>query len=317
MLIQKNMRLLAKFESLFQKRNASKISFIGLGQMGSKMARNLIKKGNTVKVFDVIPEARNSIEGAQPCDSLQQVVEGCDVIITMLPNGRIVKEITLGQRGVLEHLEKGAVLVDCSTIEHQCAVDVNEAVLKRGGKFLDAPVSGGITGAEAGTLTFMVGGDETTVKTVEPTLLQMGQKVYHCGQTGSGQIAKMCNNLILGVTMIGTCEAMNLARKLGLDQKKLTEIVNASTGKSWSSEIYNPVPGILPNVPSSNGYKGGFAVPLMAKDLGIADSAALACGAAVPLTAAALQIYRMMQNHGFEQKDFSSVYEFLKGKNSK
>lgn len=173
---------------------------------------------------------------------------------------------------------------------------------------------GGVTGAEAGTLTFMVGGEEDNVKAIEPTLLQMGSKIYHCGKPGSGQVAKMCNNLILGVTMIGTCEAMNLAAKLGLSPRKLSEIVNTSTGKSWSSECYNPVPGILPNVPASNNYKGGFGVPLMAKDLGIAENAAQACGASVPLTAVAHQLYRIMMLNGYCAKDFSSVFEFLKGK---
>ncbi|KAG5893855.1 hypothetical protein JTB14_002581 [Gonioctena quinquepunctata] len=302
------------FVRTLQTRNASNVAFIGLGQMGTRMANNLIKKGQSLKVYDVVPSAAASVEGAQQCNSVEEAVKDASIVITMLPNGDVVKETLLGEKGILKGIPKKSLLVDCSTIEPKMAQELSNISKENSIRFMDAPVSGGVTGAQAGTLTFMVGGEDGDVKEVEPVLMKMGAKIFKCGSIGSGQIAKLCNNLILGITMIGTCEAMNLGVKLGLDPKLLTSIVNVSTGRSWSSDTYNPVPGIMPNVPSSNGYEGGFSVPLIAKDLGLAEAAALSCGAPLLLGALTHQLYRAMILNGYADKDFSVVYEFLKGK---
>ncbi|KAJ8958774.1 hypothetical protein NQ314_006373 [Rhamnusium bicolor] len=212
------------------------------------------------------------------------------IVITMLPTGDIVKETLLGEKGILKGIPKNSLLVDCSTIAPKTAQDLSKIAKSNGIRFLDAPVSGGVVGAEAATLTFMVGGEEKDVNEVKPVLLQMGSKLHHCGT--------------FGITMIGTAEAMNLGIKLGLDPKLLVSIVNVSTGRSWSSDTYNPVPGIMENVPSSNGYKGGFGTTLIAKDLGLAENAALNCGAPLLLGALAHQLYRTMIINGYEQKRF-------------
>ncbi|EFA06587.2 3-hydroxyisobutyrate dehydrogenase, mitochondrial [Tribolium castaneum] len=296
-----------------QKRNAGTLAFIGIGNMGSRMANNLVKKGETVRVFDLTPANAKSVPGAQVCNNQEEAVKDASVIITMLPNGDIVKDTVLGTNGILKHASKGSLLIDCSTIQPQVAQEVSKATYSAGFKFLDAPVSGGVTGAEAGTLTFMVGGDKQVLNSADPILMKMGANVLHCGDSGAGQIAKLCNNLILAITMIGTCEGMNLGIKMGLDPKTLASIINVSTGRSWSSQTYNPVPGLIEKIPPSNDYKGGFAVNLVAKDLGLAEGVALLCNAPVPLTAAAHQIYRALSCNGYGNKDFASVYQFLKG----
>ncbi|XP_018575349.1 3-hydroxyisobutyrate dehydrogenase, mitochondrial isoform X2 [Anoplophora glabripennis] len=298
---------------VLSKRHGSNIAFIGLGNMGSRMARNLIKKGCSLKIYDMVPSAKAAIQGATPCQSAEEAVKESSIVITMLPNGPIVKETILGEKGILDSVSKNSLIIDCSTVEPSVEQELSKIVGERGIRYLDAPVSGGIVGAEAATLTFMVGGEKKDVDEVEPILLHMGAKVHHCGKSGAGQIAKICNNLILGITMIGTAEALNLGVKLGLDPKLLTSIVNISSGRSWSSDTYNPVPHVIPNVPSCNDYKGGFSVPLIAKDLSLAQSSALQCGAPLPLGALAHQIYRTMITNGYEEKDFSSVYMFLKG----
>ncbi|XP_023016510.1 3-hydroxyisobutyrate dehydrogenase, mitochondrial [Leptinotarsa decemlineata] len=297
-----------------QTRNSSNVAFIGLGQMGKRMAANLISKGQSLKVYDTVPAAAASVKGAQQCGSAEEAAKDANIVITMLPNGDIVKETLLGEKGILKGIPKKSILVDCSTIEPQMAKELSTISQKNSIRFIDAPVSGGVTGAQAGTLTFMTGGQETDVKEVEPFLLKMGAKIFHCGNIGAGQTAKLCNNLILAITMIGTCEAMNLGVNSGLDPKLLTAIVNVSTGRSWSSDTYNPVPGVMPNVPSSNNYEGGFSVPLIAKDLGLAERAALNSGSPLPLGALAHQLYRALLLNGYEEKDFSVVYKFLKGK---
>ncbi|CAH1169926.1 unnamed protein product [Phaedon cochleariae] len=302
------------FLRTLQTRNASNVSFIGLGQMGTRMANNLVKKGQQIKVFDIVPEALSSVSGAQQCSSAEEAARDADIVVTMLPTGDIVKETLLAEKGILKGMPKKALLIDCSTIEPKMAQELSRLSTDSGVRFIDAPVSGGVTGAEAATLTFMVGGADADLAEARPVLEKMGARIFKCGDIGAGQIAKLCNNLILGITMIGTCEAMNLGVKLGLDPKLLTDIVNVSTGRSWSSDTYNPVPGILPNVPSSNGYAGGFSVPLIAKDLGLAEAAALSCGTPLMLGAMAHQLYRALILNGYGDKDFSVVYEFLKGK---
>jgi 3-hydroxyisobutyrate dehydrogenase len=294
-------------------RNSSHLAFIGVGNMGARMATNLIKKGEVLRIYDVLPSNSKAVEGAQICNTPDEAVKDASVIITMLPNGDIVKDAVIGEKGILKSAPKGSLLVDCSTIQPQVAQELSKISKDNGINFLDAPVSGGVTGAQAGTLTFMVGGDRQVLSSVEPVLLKMGANVHHCGKPGAGQIAKLCNNLILAITMIGTAEGMNLGIKMGLDPKVLASIINVSTGRSWSSSTYNPVPGIIENVPPSNEYKGGFAVNLVAKDLGLAEGVALSCNAPVPLGAAAHQLYRTLIANGYGNKDFASIYQLLKG----
>lgn len=304
--------------STFQTRNASNVSFIGLGQMGTRMVKNITSKGQEVKVFDILPAAIDSVanlKGAKICSSAEEAAKDANIVITMLPTGDIVKETLLAEKGILKGIPKKSLFIDCSTIEPKMAQELSKISKENDIRYIDAPVSGGVTGAEAGTLTFMVGGDTNDMKEAEPVLSKMGGKIFHCGNIGAGQIAKLCNNLILGITMIGTCEAMNLGIKLGLDAKLLTNIINVSTGRSWSSDTYNPVPGVMPNVPPSKGYEGGFSVPLIAKDLGLAEAAALSCGTPLLLGALTHQIYRALILNGYGDKDFAVVYEFLKGQN--
>lgn len=291
------------------------VAFIGLGNMGARMSKNMIKKGAKLRVYDVLPSAAQSIQGAEVCKSPAEAATGASVVITMLPDGSIVKDAVMGENGILKGISKGSLYVDCSTVEPKLAQELYDVANTNKIRFLDAPVSGGVTGAEAATLTFMVGGDKTDVDYVEPILLKAGARLFHCGGPGAGQSAKLCNNLLLACSMIATSEALNLGVKLGLDAKTLTDIINTSTGRCWSSETYNPVPGINQNVPSANDYDGGFFVKLVAKDLNLAENAAVTCSAPLPLTAAAHQIFRTMMAHGYHTKDFSSVYHYFKGKN--
>lgn len=308
-----NTRFIICFTFFYLERNASQLAFIGIGNMGARMVTNLIQKGESVRVFDVTLSNAKSVQGAQVCSSPEEAVKDASVIITMLPNGDIVKDAVLGPKGIIKAATKGSLIIDSSTIQPQAAQDLHKGTTAAGFKFLDAPVSGGVTGAAAGTLTFMVGGDKQTLGTAEPILSKMGANILHCGGPGAGQIAKLCNNLILAITMIGTAEGMNLGIKMGLDPKTLASIINVSTGRSWSSQTYNPVPGLIEKIPPSDDYKGGFAVNLVAKDLGLAEGVALSCNAPVPLTAAAHQIYRALSCNGYGNKDFASVYQFLKG----
>ncbi|KAL3285728.1 hypothetical protein HHI36_000256 [Cryptolaemus montrouzieri] len=301
------------FKNELAARNSSTIGFIGIGNMGTHMAGHLVKKGEKVKVFDISQEAAKTVKGAQVCSSPEEVAQNSDIVFTMLPNGDIVKK-TLLEDGVLKSLPKKSLLVDSSTIEPSVSQELFNISQENDVRFIDAPVSGGVTGAEAGTLAFMVGGNQEDVEYVKPILLHMGARVFHCGKAGAGQIAKLSNNLILGVCMMGVSEGMNLGIKAGLDPKVLHEIVNVSTGRCWSSETYSPVPNLLPNVPSSNDYKGGFNIRLMSKDLALAERTAVNSETSVPLAATAHQIYRALISNGYGDKDFSVIYKFLSGK---
>lgn len=311
-MFRSTLRVITQYERNVQTRANSNIAFIGVGQMGYRMVNNLIKNGKKPRIYDVLPAATN-IKGAIPCSSAEEAVDGADIVVTMLPTGKIVKEMVTGEKGLLKKLPKNTLLVDSSTIGPEAAREVFEAANASGVRFLDAPVSGGVVGAEAGTLCFMVGGNKKDCDEVEPVLLNMGKKVLFCGGSGAGQITKLCNNLILGITMIGTCEAMNLGVKLGLDPKVLTDVVNVSTGRSWSSDTYNPVPGIMENVPAANNYEGGFSVELIAKDLGLAGDAALGISAPIPLTSMTHQLFRTLITYGLGKKDFAVIYKFLQG----
>ncbi|AUR03780.1 3-hydroxyisobutyrate dehydrogenase [Phaeobacter sp. HS012] len=278
------------------------IGFIGLGNMGGPMAANLAKAGHTVTGFDM---ADVSIEGVTMAASAAEAATGADVVITMLPNGQILRAVA---DDVIPAMAEGTTLVDCSTVD----VDSARAVADQAGSanlmFVDAPVSGGIGGASGGTLTFMAGGSAAAFAAAEPLFDIMGQKAVHCGDAGAGQAAKICNNMILGITMIGTCEAFALADKLGLDRQKMFDVVSTSSGYSWSMNAYCPAPGVGPQSPADNDYQPGFAAELMLKDLRLAQQAAHSADADTPMGALAQALYSMfVEEEGGAGKDFSAM----------
>ncbi|UWR94089.1 3-hydroxyisobutyrate dehydrogenase [Phaeobacter inhibens] len=278
------------------------IGFIGLGNMGGPMAANLAKAGHTVTGFDM---ADVSIEGVTMAASAAEAATGAEVVITMLPNGQILRAVA---DDVIPAMAEGVTLVDCSTVD----VDSARAVADQAGSanllFVDAPVSGGIGGASGGTLTFMAGGSAAAFAAAEPLFDIMGQKAVHCGDAGAGQAAKICNNMILGITMIGTCEAFALADKLGLDRQKMFDVVSTSSGYSWSMNAYCPAPGVGPQSPADNDYQPGFAAELMLKDLRLAQQAAHSADADTPMGALAQALYSMfVEEEGGAGKDFSAM----------
>jgi 3-hydroxyisobutyrate dehydrogenase len=291
-----------------------KIGFIGLGNMGNPMARNLVKAGHELTVFDMSSAAIEKVvsTGANAAASVADAGKNVDIVITMLPSSPHVRDVYLGAGDLLASVEPGTLLIDSSTIDPHTARDVAAVAAQQSIVMLDAPVSGGTGGAEAGTLTFMVGGDATAFETVKPILAKMGKNVVHCGAAGTGQVAKICNNLILGISMIGVSEAMNLGASLGIDPKLLAGIVNTSSGRCWSSDTYNPYPGAMENVPASRGYTGGFGVDLMLKDLGLAMDAAKQTKQVTILGAMAHQLYQTWSAMGSGGKDFSSIINLYK-----
>ncbi|MGR3515203.1 MAG: 3-hydroxyisobutyrate dehydrogenase [Paracoccaceae bacterium] len=279
-----------------------KIGFIGLGNMGGPMARNLAKAGHMVRGFDLVTAAP---DGVQAASSASDAVSDADVVITMLPDGAILRAVA---DDIIPAMQTGAVLLDCSTVDVESARAVAEQAKAAGLGALDAPVSGGIGGAEAGTLTFMVGGSEAAFATAAPLFDIMGQKAVHCGPSGNGQAAKICNNMILGVTMIGTCEAFALADKLGLDRQAMFDVVSTSSGYSWTMNAYCPAPGIGPQSPADNGYQPGFAAELMLKDLRLSQQAAEAADADTPMGAAAAALYaQFVEDEDGKGQDFSAM----------
>lgn len=295
------------------------IGFIGLGNMGGPMAKNLLDAGHKVLVHDVFPEAVVDLRelGAGTANTPSEVASKTSTIVTMLPSSPNVEEVYCGENGILSAVKPGSLLIDTSTIEPAVAKEVGELVQSKGATFLDSPVSGGVTAAKAGTLTFMVGGKEEAYEKAVKVLQHMGKNVIHTGPSGTGQAAKICNNLLLAVSMIGVSEAMNLAVRLGLEPEMIAQVINTSTGRCWSSDTYNPCPGVIEGVPSSNNYQGGFASQLMVKDLGLAQSAATATTTPTPMGSLAHQIYRIMCSKGYAKLDFSSVFQFLKENNNK
>ncbi|MBY4891708.1 3-hydroxyisobutyrate dehydrogenase [Rhodobacteraceae bacterium N5(2021)] len=279
-----------------------RIGFIGLGNMGAPMAANLAAAGHEVVGFDTVAGAP---EGVARAASAAEAVAGADVVITMLPNGAILRAVAAE---VIPAMAKGAVLVDCSTVEVDAAREVAALAEAAGLGWLDAPVSGGVGGAAGGTLTFMVGGAEDAFATVTPLFDIMGQKAVLCGPAGNGQAAKICNNMILGVTMIATCEAFAMADKLGLSRQSMFDVVSTSSGYSWTMNAYCPAPGVGPQSPADNDYQPGFAAELMLKDLGLAQAAAEAADADTPMGAAALALYRQfVENEDGRGRDFSAM----------
>jgi 3-hydroxyisobutyrate dehydrogenase len=286
-----------------------KIAFIGLGHMGHPMARNLLKHGHALRVYDVVPELVRKLAdaGVEAATSAGDAVKGVEAVITMLPSSPHVRSVYLNELGILASVARGTPLIDCSTIDPITAREVAMDARAKGCAMLDAPVSGGVGGAEAGTLTFMVGGEAADFERARPLLQAMGKNIVHCGGPGNGQVAKICNNMMLAIEMIATSEGMSLAAKLGMDPKVFASIVNTSSGRCWSSDTYNPYPGVLENTPASRGYTGGFGADLMLKDLSLVTDAAKAAKQPVMLGALAQQIYQKHSVDGHGAKDFSSV----------
>lgn len=288
-----------------------KIAFIGLGNMGGGMAANLVKAGHEVHAFDLSAEAlaRAEENGCVPYTSVREAVQGADAVVSMLPNGAIVNAVYGAD--VIGTAPTSALLLDCSTIDVSTARSVAEAAGVVGYVMVDAPVSGGIAAANAGTLTFMVGGTDEAFARAEPILSAMGKAVIHAGASGAGQAAKICNNMILGATMIATCEAFALAEKLGLDLQTFYDISSKASGQSWSMTSYCPVPGVGPTSPADNGYQGGFAAALMLKDLKLAMEAAHSVGAQVPMGQRAEELYEAFAAAGNGNTDFSGIIKTL------
>ncbi len=289
------------------------IAFIGLGHMGLPMARNLLKAGFALRVFDLLQSAVDSLaaEGATPAASAAEAVAGAGVVVSMLPASRHVEGLYLGESGLMAQISPGSLVLECSTIAPESARKVHAAASARGIAMLDAPVSGGTAGAAAGTLTFMVGGDAAVLERARPVLSAMGKNLFHAGPDGAGQVAKVCNNQLLAVQMIGTAEALALGVANGLDAATLAEIMRQSSGGNWVLEKYNPWPGVMENAPASKGYSGGFMSQLMAKDLGLAQEAAQLNASSTPMGALALQLYRLLLKQGHGELDFSAVQKLF------
>ena len=290
---------------------ALRIGFIGLGNMGGGMAANLVKTGHQVHAFDLAPDAlaRAREAGCATHTLAADAVIDADVVVTMLPNGEIVRAVF--GNDVLGKAPAGALLIDCSTIDVASARAVAADAAAGGYRFVDAPVSGGIAAANAGTLTFMVGGEADDFASAEPVLAAMGKAVIHAGSAGAGQAAKICNNMLLGASMVATCETFAMAEKLGLDLQTFFDISSKASGQCWSMTSYCPVPGVGPVTPADNGYQGGFASALMLKDLRLAMQAAGDVGATVPMGERAEQLYRAFVEGGNAGRDFSAIIETM------
>lgn len=292
------------------------IAFLGLGNMGGPMAKNLIAAGHTLTVFDLVEEACAALAaaGAGVAASAAEAAEGADVVISMLPAGRHVAATFLGDQGLLARVGKDTLILDASTIDAVTARQVGEAAAALGIDFMDTPVSGGVAAAAAGTLAFMCGGSESAFARARPILEGMGsaEKIFHAGPAGAGQVAKAANNMLLAIHMIGTCEALAMGEAHGLHPAVLSEIMKASSGNNWTLQVYNPWPDVMPGVPSSNGYKPGFMVDLMVKDLGLACEVAEACELDNQMGKQALASFAAHQQSGQGSQDFSSILEWVK-----
>jgi len=296
----------------------TQIAFIGLGNMGGPMALNLLKAGNTLSVYDLSAAALATAKtaGASVAASPAAAVQGAELIVSMLPASKHVEGLYLGDQGLLASIEPGTLVIDCSTIAPAASRKVADAAKARGLGFIDAPVSGGTAGAAAGTLTFIVGGAAELLERARPYLSVMGKNIFHAGDNGAGQVAKICNNMLLGIHMAGSAEALALGVANGLDPKVLSDIMVKSSGRNWSLEVYNPWPGVMDNTPASRGYAGGFGSALMLKDLGLAAEASVACGSAVPLGELARNLYQLHCQHE-AALDFSSIVNLYRKADAK
>jgi 3-hydroxyisobutyrate dehydrogenase len=293
----------------------TKVGFIGLGNMGMPMAQNLLKAAHEVTGFDLSAHATELLaaNGGTSANSVADACKAAEIVITMLPAGEQVRDVYLGADGVLASVAPATLLIDSSTIDVQTARDVAQAAQDKGLAMVDAPVSGGVTGAEAATLTFMVGGSDDAFEGARPILEKMGKTIVHAGGPGNGQAAKICNNMILGASMIVVCEAFLLAEKLGLDPQKLFDISSKSSGQCWSMTSYCPVPGPVPASPANRDYKAGFTAAMMLKDLKLAQTAARATHATTPLGAGAAAVYDRFIESGGGSVDFSGIIRYLRG----
>lgn len=293
----------------------ARIAFIGLGNMGGPMAANLVKAGFDVAGFDLAAPVLKAAEatGVRPASVLSQAITDAETIVTMLPQGKHVLTVW---SDILRSAPAETLIIDCSTIDVESARKAHEMAKGGGCLSLDAPVSGGTGGAAAGTLTFMAGGSDESFARAKPILEAMGKRIVHCGEAGAGQAAKICNNMILGISMIGVCEAFVLAEKLGLSHQALFDVASTSSGQCWSINTYCPVPGPVPTSPANSGYKLGFAAALMLKDLRLAQEAALASGASTPLGAEAAQLYSLFEKQGNGGRDFSAIIEMFREQTS-
>lgn len=284
------------------------------------MAKNLIKNDFNVTVYDLnaVAVADLKAAGAHTADNAKSAIQGADVIISMLPNGAIVKSLYTGQNGLIEAIlndgKEDVLIIDSSTIAADDARSVAKACEQRGIAMIDAPVSGGTAAAEAGTLTFICGGEKAHFEAAKAVLSAMGRHIFHAGASGAGQVAKICNNMLLAIHMIGTAEALNMGAQQGLDPKVMSEIMKASSGNNWSLQVYNPYPDVMPHVPASKDYQGGFMVDLMSKDLGLSQELAAKSNSATPLGAMATQLYQIHQAGGSGSLDFSSILKLLQNK---
>ncbi|WP_372998938.1 3-hydroxyisobutyrate dehydrogenase [Marinobacter sp.] len=292
----------------------AKITFIGLGNMGGPMASNLVKAGHEVTVFDLSEDAVAALvsEGAKTADTAHEAASGAECVITMLPAGQHVEAVYLGDDGLLAKLPAGTLVIDSSTIAPETARGVAEVARAKDIPFLDAPVSGGVGGAKAGTLTFICGGAEEAFSKAKSILEAMGKNIFHAGDHGSGQVAKICNNMLLAILMSGTSEALALGVKNGLDPAVLSEIMKQSSGGNWALNVYNPWPGVMEGVPASRNYEGGFLVNLMTKDLGLAFDNAVKNQASIPMGSLARNLFQLHAGQGNGGLDFSSIQRLYK-----
>jgi 3-hydroxyisobutyrate dehydrogenase len=292
-----------------------KIGFIGLGNMGAPMALNLLKAGHSLNVFDLNDAAVQSLvdAGAKAAASPKAAATGVEWVVTMLPAAAHVKRVLTADDGVLAGVPEGTIIIDCSTIDPATVKSMAEAAKANGNTFVDAPVSGGTGGATAGTLTFMVGASAADFRKIRPVLQAMGRNIVRCGETSTGQVAKICNNLVLGITMAGVSEAMALGEALGIDAAVLAGVINTSTGRCWSSDTCNPFPGVLDSAPAARGYSGGFGADLMLKDLGLATDAAKFARQPAYLGALTQQLYQTLSARGEGRLDFSAVINLYRG----
>jgi 3-hydroxyisobutyrate dehydrogenase len=293
----------------------ARIGFIGLGNMGLPMVRNLLKAGHEVIAFDVVARALDAAvtAGARAARSAADATAAAELVMTMLPEGRHVREVYLGAGGVIAAAAEGVLLIDCSTIDVASARAVWQAAADRGLEMIDAPVSGGVAGAVNATLTFMVGGEAGAVAKAQPILEKLGATIVHTGPSGSGQAAKICNNMMLAISMIGVAEAFTMAERLGLSAEALFQVASRSSGQSWSLTSYCPVPGLVPNSPANRDYQAGFTTAMMAKDLRLAQDAANSVDAATPLGSEARNLYALFKGKGHGELDFSAIIKMIAG----
>ncbi|MEA2118483.1 3-hydroxyisobutyrate dehydrogenase [Halovibrio sp. HP20-50] len=295
------------------------IAFIGLGNMGGPMAANLHKAGFSVRAFDLSPDALDTakLNGCEVAFSAQEAAEGADFVISMLPAGKHVMGLYAeGDAPLFDVIKPSALVIDCSTIDADTARQVAAIGAEKGIGFVDAPVSGGVGGAQTGTLTFIVGGSDAQFEQARPVLGAMGKNIFHAGDHGAGQIAKVCNNMLLSILMAGTCEAINMGVKNGLDPAVLSEIMQQSSGGNWALNVYNPYPGVMENAPASKGYQGGFQVDLMIKDLGLAMDVSQLSASPVPMGSAARSLFTFHKANGNGKLDFSSLMRFYQDNDS-